>query len=192
MHLLVGGTVTVRKDVNRRVAVAAAVLATGALVLTGCSAGQHSQTASMVAAVNGNSATAGNIDLRGVKVLAPSGGDYTNVTGGSAILTFVAANSSASETIKLTKITTPIGTIDLDATDIKPGAAIAAAAPGSPDMLGAKPLTVVVKGLTQNVVEGPSYKFTFQFSDGTSITISAPVDSEGHDRFTPPKDQASN
>ena len=51
------------------------------LLLTGCSAGQVTQTATQVSAVNGNSAEIGLISLRNVHVVFPNNEEYTNSAG---------------------------------------------------------------------------------------------------------------
>lgn len=165
---------------------AAALAAGAALVLSGCSAGQLSQTATQVAAVNGNAAQVGSIDLRNVRILAPSG-EYTNKSGGSALLAFTAANVSGSETVKLEKITTSVASsVKFEPTDIKPLTALVAATPGEEDPLELKYLTVTLEGLKQDIPEGPTYDLTFEFSSGgkrTEVTLPVPIDSEGQPRF---------
>ena len=64
------------------------------LLLTGCSAGQITQTATQASAVNGNSAEIGLISLRNVHVVYPNDEEYTNSAGGNALLSFVIINNS--------------------------------------------------------------------------------------------------
>src|ERR1700760_2975767 len=64
---------------SRRSAVTVALAVCGlaaAAALSGCSAGQISQTSTQQAAVNGTAATAGNITLRNVHLRAPQSTDY--------------------------------------------------------------------------------------------------------------------
>ncbi|MEV2226360.1 hypothetical protein AB0E01_41870 [Nocardia vinacea] len=97
----------------RRRMVSVAVLAAGAaLVLSGCSAGQISQTATQVAAVNGNHADIDRISLRNVHIVFPATGtDYTNTKGGKAIIALSVVNSGETVTDELTSITTDLGTV---------------------------------------------------------------------------------
>ncbi|WP_327094334.1 hypothetical protein OIE68_29720 [Nocardia vinacea] len=99
----------------RRRMVSVAVLAAGAaLVLSGCSAGQISQTATQVAAVNGNHADIDRISLRNVHIVFPATGtDYTNDKGGKAIVALSVVNNGETVTDELTSITTDLGTVKI-------------------------------------------------------------------------------
>ncbi|MBL1077400.1 hypothetical protein JK358_23640 [Nocardia sp. 2] len=106
----------------RRHAVTVAALAAGAvLTLSGCGAGQISQTADQVAAVNGNNANVGQVDLRDVRFLLPQTEEYRNAKGGKAVLAFSAVNFSEGTTDKLVRIESELGTVTLNGeTSIKP------------------------------------------------------------------------
>ncbi|WP_245566988.1 hypothetical protein [Nocardia vinacea] len=99
----------------RRRMVSVAVLAAGAaLMLSGCSAGQISQTATQVAAVNGNHADIDRISLRNVHIVFPATGtDYTNTKGGKAIIALSVVNNGETVTDELTSITTDLGTVKI-------------------------------------------------------------------------------
>ncbi|WP_342213854.1 hypothetical protein [Nocardia wallacei] len=101
-----------RKAPRRAVAVAA-LAAGAALALSGCSAGQISQTASQVAAVNGNSANVGKVALRDVRILLPQSEEYTNAKGGKAVLAFSAINDGATKPDELASITTDLGQVKI-------------------------------------------------------------------------------
>lgn len=62
-------------------------------VLTGCGAGQVSQTANQVSTVDGSAATVGDIALRDITLEYPEGGTYEQ--GDDVRLEFVAVNSAA-------------------------------------------------------------------------------------------------
>lgn len=116
----------------RRGAVAVAALAAGvALVLSGCSAGQQAQTAAEVAAVNGNSADVGTVALRNVRILLPQSEEYTNATGGKALLAFTVINNNAAKADELSSITTDLGTVMITPADVAlpPNQAVVAAGP---------------------------------------------------------------
>lgn len=91
----------------RRALVAAALSATAALALTACGAGQITQTATQVAAINGGEATSGQIALRNVQLLYPT--DTANPPqSDDAVelsLFFVAVNNAPDETDTLESIT---------------------------------------------------------------------------------------
>lgn len=97
-----------------RCGLAVAALATGAaLALSGCSAGQISQTASQVPAVNGNAATLGTVALRDVRILLPPSEEYSNTKGGKAVLAFSAINEGRQSNDTLVSVTTDLGKVQI-------------------------------------------------------------------------------
>nr|WP_063709828.1 hypothetical protein [Nocardia transvalensis] len=104
---------TTASKAPRRALIIAAVAAGAALALSGCGAGQISQTASQVAAVNGNSANVGKVALRDVRILLPQSEEYTNAKGGKALLAFSAVNDGETKIDELTSITTDLGTVKI-------------------------------------------------------------------------------
>jgi len=72
-----------------------AVAALSAAALTGCSAGQITQTSTQVATVNGSSANIGQLALRDIRILYPSGGTYAE--GSTAKLVLAVANQGLAE-----------------------------------------------------------------------------------------------
>lgn len=113
----------------RRAATVVALAAGAALALSGCSAGQHSQTAAQVAAVNGNSADVGKIALRDVRILLPQSEEYNNAKGGKALLAFSAINLGEYKGDTLVSVEAPeLGAVKIDGkAEIKPQATIVAA-----------------------------------------------------------------
>lgn len=89
----------------------AAVLATA---LTGCGAGQISQTANQSSAINGGSANLGKLALRNIHLVGNSD-PVKQRAGQKAELVLVIANESADISDKLTSITSPdeIGKVTL-------------------------------------------------------------------------------
>ncbi|TSD95625.1 hypothetical protein FOS14_17630 [Skermania sp. ID1734] len=177
-----------RTAVGARRVTVAAIAVGAALALSGCGAGQISQTAQQVAAVNGNYATQGQIALRDVRILYPATQEYTNSKGGKAALAFNAINSSADKPDQLTGISTDLGDIHVTPADkatIKPLSELVAAGPGvqsnpSADANGAdpeaKPIRVEITGLRKNVTPGLTYPMTFTFAKAGTIKIDVPVD----------------
>ncbi|MFI7671824.1 hypothetical protein [Nocardia sp. NPDC049526] len=106
--------VTASTGARRRMVSVAALAAGAALVLSGCSAGQVAQTATQVAAVNGNHADIDRISLRNVHIVFPATGtDYTNTKGGKAIIALSVVNNGETVADELTSITTDLGTVKL-------------------------------------------------------------------------------
>ncbi|MFI6364797.1 hypothetical protein ACIBG0_18815 [Nocardia sp. NPDC050630] len=106
--------VTASTGARRRMVSVAALAAGAALVLSGCSSGQVAQTATQVAAVNGNHADIDRISLRNVHIVFPATGtDYTNAKGGKAIIALSVVNNGETVTDELTSITTDLGTVKI-------------------------------------------------------------------------------
>ena len=100
---------------KRRSTVVAAAATCGlaaALVLSGCSAGQVSQTATQEPAINGTSAHAGPIVLRNIHISATQTTAYIE-PGNEAQLVFVAANTSPDVADKLVSVSSDIGNVTL-------------------------------------------------------------------------------
>lgn len=161
---------------TRRVATAVALAAGGALALSGCGAGQISQTASQVAAVNGNSANVGTLALRNVHIVHPTSPQHSLEPGGDAVLAFTAINESEGDPETLTGITSEFaGSVSIegeaDATTIAPQTSLEAS--------GNEKL-VVLEDLQKGVRPGLTVPVTFSFENAGDITLSVPVDA-GHE-----------
>lgn len=174
---------------SRRVATIAALVAGGALVLSACSAGQISQTAEQVSAVNGNSADQGEISLRNVHIAYPNGEEYTNSKGGKAALAFVAINNSPDTADKVTSISTDAGKVIVTPAlpaELKPQRELIAEAAGTAvtetelSTDESKPLLVEITDLEQNLTPGLTIGVTFAFEENGAVTVQVPVDA-GHD-----------
>ncbi|MDL9936149.1 hypothetical protein QSJ18_05295 [Gordonia sp. ABSL1-1] len=105
----------------RRFASAAAISAIGvaiALGTTGCGAGQVSQTANQLPAVNGanvNHATEYGLGVRDAQILYPdANADEIYSAGGPFAVTFVVTNVNPTTTYRLKGLTAKTGTITLD------------------------------------------------------------------------------
>ncbi|MUL84097.1 MULTISPECIES: hypothetical protein [unclassified Mycolicibacterium] len=149
-----------------------------AAVLTGCSSGQVSQTATQQPAVNGVNAQVGAISLRNVHLRAPQQKDYVE-TGTEAELLFVAANDSTEGPNKLVSVKTTIGDVALSGDQTIPAGGVLVV--GEPDGQ-LKPLekteaadAVTAKvTLTKPVTNGLLYDFTFTFENGET-TVAVPI-----------------
>ncbi|AYF78710.1 hypothetical protein D7D52_04280 [Nocardia yunnanensis] len=196
---------------SRRRAVTVAALAAGAvLALSGCGAGQVSQTATQVAAVNGNSANVGSIALRDVRFLVPPTEEYNNAKGGKAVLAFSAVNLNDSKADELVAINSDLGQVKLaEKVEIKPSSTVVADKPTAKDAAqaaavgqqnagenpenksadpAAKPILVEVTGLTKDITPGLTYPLTFVFKEGGTVVVNVPVDAgPNNPRQEPPK-----
>jgi hypothetical protein len=177
---------SVNRPRSRTFAVTSAVAACGlaaTVVLSGCSAGQVSQTATQHPAVNGNNAWVGEpnygIALRNVHLLAPQTGDYVQ-PGSPVELIFVAANGSAEEGDKLVSITTDVGKVTLTGdTEVPVGGTLVVGTPdGQPSPLGAIESANTVEAavaLSKPITNGINYDFTFTFERAGTSTVNVPI-----------------
>jgi hypothetical protein len=149
-----------------------------AVVLTGCSAGQVSQTSTQEPAVNGVNAQAGQVSLRNVHLRAPQQKDYVE-PGSSVDLLFVAANGSADENNKLKSITSDVGDVALtgDGTVPANGVLVVGESDGQTAPLekveAADAVTAKVT-LDKPITNGLLYNFTFNFERGQT-TVAVPI-----------------
>lgn len=152
---------------------------TAAATLSGCSAGQVSQTAAQQAAVNGTAATAGNITLRNVHLRAQLTSDYVQ-PGSEVELLFVASNESPDSADKLTSITSEVGTVSLSGDTSLPAGDVllvgepdgqVAALEQAQEANAAKAVVTIDKPVTN----GLTYEFTFNFEEAGQTTVPVPI-----------------
>ncbi|MEU7766258.1 hypothetical protein AB0B25_14145 [Nocardia sp. NPDC049190] len=194
--------VTAPKGARRRMVTVAALAAGAAIALSGCGAGQISQTADQVSAVNGAHAEAGSIALRNVHIVFPSeGGAYTNSKGGKAIVALSIINNSESVADELTGIDTDLGTVKITPTagkstvqvtpqqtvvaSAEPANAPAAAsahgagnhdAQPAADDPEANPILIEITGLNKDITPGLTYNVSFDFKQNGTAQVQVPVD----------------
>ena len=173
---------TLSKTRTSAVALAACGLST-AIVLSGCSAGQVSQSASQQPAVNGTLAWVGDptsgIALRNVHLRAPQTSDYVR-PGGDAELLFVAVNESAEKDDRLVSITSSVGTVRLTGNLTVPagGTLIVGTPDGAPSALDATEGADTVEAsvqLTEPISNGLNYPFTFTFERSGQTELKVPI-----------------
>lgn len=169
---------TQRRTTSRLWRVAMAGAAATCLAASGCSAGQITQTATQVAAVNGASAEKAGIALRNVFIGIAADAPPTN----RAELKFYAINTGE-EPDRLLAIESEGATVTLEADPAKllmqPGTALAAGEPiqqlekpKAPD----KPITATVELADGTVQPGLTMEFTFVFERAGEIPITVPFD----------------
>lgn len=168
-----------------RLCTASAVLAAFGVILTGCGAGQISQSAGMEAAVNGAVASAGDIGIRNIHLQAVQTGDFLQ-PGETVPLMFVAVNNSPDENHQLVQITSDVGEVSVTGDGAIPasGALVVGLADGQPQALPAgegKPAIAEVK-LTKPITNGLSYGFTFDFGKAGKATVAVPISAGDADR----------
>lgn len=170
---------------TRRVMAAVALAAGATLMLSACGAGQISQTATQVAAINGNQATSGDIALRNVHVVYPNSEEFSIEPGGDAQLAFTAVNLSESKSDRLKDIKTDFaGSVKIDEKDgtreVKPQSALGA---GNPDVSVPEEapehvslIDVTLEDIREGVRPGLTFPVIFTFENAGDIVVQVPVD----------------
>jgi copper(I)-binding protein len=175
----------VNRTKSRASAVTAGLAACGlaaAVTLTGCGAGQISQTANQLPAVNGTAATIGDtkagIDLRNVYLRAQQSRDFVK-PGTVAELVFVAVNKSPDTADKLLSVQSPTGEVMVRGEGTVPaGGALLVGNDDKdqtlPPSQNASTATAEV-ALTRPISNGLTYKFTFKFQNAGEAEVEIPI-----------------
>jgi copper(I)-binding protein len=158
----------------------AACATLGAVALSGCGAGQLSQTAMQQSAVDGNQAVVKNVALRNVHIQALQTGDYLR-PGATVDLVLVAVNQSPDITDKLVGITTDIGkvTVTGDPTLHASGVLFVGTENGQPkkadDAIENADTVRATIALSKPITNGPNYDVTFHFEKAGSVSLPVPI-----------------
>jgi copper(I)-binding protein len=149
------------------------------VALSGCGAGQVSQTATQEPAVNGTSATVGPVSLRNIHLRAVQSTDYVE-PGSDVELLFTAVNSSPDVNDKLVSVKSDVGTVSLSGDTSLPANGVLVV--GEPDGQVA-PLESAEKAeaakasvaLSKPITNGLTYNFTFDFEKAGETTVTVPI-----------------
>jgi copper(I)-binding protein len=172
----------------------------GAVLLTGCAAGQQAQTVQQTPSIDGVQAEAGNIAIRAAGIASPeSGTSYSK--GATAQLRMVLINR-VNQPDKLVSVSSPVasgaqlgaafadpsgaGTAGATATpSASPSGSAGGSASGTPiDLPGRQSVqigigsgdpTVTLTGLTQQLFPSQPVPVTFTFQSGASATVTMAV-----------------
>lgn len=157
-----------------------------AAALAGCGTGQISQTADQASAVNGASATVGDLALRDVRIQAVQTGDALEA-GQTVDLLFVASNQSIDTGDELRGIRTTVGNVSVTGSRSVPaGGVLVVSAPAGPDLPTApasRALPEVTDASTASatvtldkaISNGLTYDFTFDFKKAGPIRVAVPI-----------------
>ena len=167
-------------------AVTLGVLLLSPAVLTACSAGQVTQTEIQDRDKTGPMASAGDLDLREIKLAYPSGGSYQPgddaelqmaiVNHGSQDDALVDVTGDAFSDVRITGGGTAQGSGG--------GATGSAQVPlpaGSTVFLGQDAPTVTLGNLTRSLTPGQSIELTLRFQNAGEATVQASVDTSNRD-----------
>ena len=150
-----------------------------AVALSGCGAGQISQTAVQEPAVNGNRITINNVALRDIRIQAKQATDFIQ-PGKSVELVFVAVNQSPDVADRLVGITSDIGSVTVSGDGRLPANGMLFfgrpegpnPAPGPMDSNSVAKASV---NLAKPISNGLTYNFTFTFEKAGQGTVSVPI-----------------
>jgi copper(I)-binding protein len=157
---------------------AAALIAAGAL--SGCGAGQLSQTAQQESAVDGNAAVVNNVALRNVRIEAAQNGDFLQ-PGATVDLMLVVVNQSSEGGDKLVGVTSDVGKVTVTGDPTLPAGGVLFI--GSPNGQKKNSIDSVERAdavkatveLSKPITNGPNYDFTFNFEKAGSVTVPVPI-----------------
>jgi hypothetical protein len=141
------------------------VVMAAVLALSGCAAGQISQTADEVAAVDGGNGTIGYMSVLNVVFAATAKTSYAK--GGDAPLQLWLSNAGI-QPDQLTGISTPAATsVQINGIKAIPGQTLK-------DLTGPTS-AITLKGLTSSIAYGQSVPVTFAFATAGSLTVNVPI-----------------
>ena len=155
------------------------LVASAAVALSGCGAGQLAQTTSQEPAINGNSVNVNKVAVRDIRIQAMQTGDAIQ-PGHNVDLVAVAVNQSPDTPDRLVGITSDIGTVTLSGDGRLPAAGILfigtpdgqQVAPGPTDSNNTVRATV---NLAKAISNGLNYNFTLTFEKAGQASVQVPI-----------------
>ena len=146
---------------------AALVFAAAFLTLSGCAAGQISQTADQVAAIDGANGSVGDITVLNARLAPVEGEGYAQGSNGRLLL-WISNGGLSADT--LSQVSTPAA----DSVRIVGDASI----PGQylADLSSLTGTRVVVTNFTQDVPYGQSIPVTFSFANAGTLNLDIPIE----------------
>lgn len=144
------------------------------VALTGCSSGQVTQTSRQASTVNGASADVGELALRDIRILFPSGGSYAK--GSTAQLVLVVVNRGLDQD-RLVDVTGDFFDSAAVPTDSGTGASVNAPVPAQGSLLfGTSEFpSVELTDLSEEISAADVVTLTFVFDKAGEVTVDVPV-----------------
>lgn len=144
-----------------------ALLTAAALTLSGCAAGQYSQTADQVAAIDGANGTVGDITVLNARLAPTIREDYAAGTDAQLLL-WISNDGLQADT--LTGITTSAAeSVEIDGDGTVQGQTLA-------DFASEDGVEVVVTGFLQDQYYGVSIPMTFSFATAGTLDLNIPIE----------------
>jgi len=146
---------------------AALAFAAACLTLSGCAAGQISQTADQVAAIDGANGTIGEITVLNARLAPTDGQGYPTGSNGRLLL-WISNDGLSGDT--LSQVSTPAAeSVRIVGDASIPGQYLA-------DMSSLTGTRVVVTNFTQDVPYGQSIPMTFSFENAGTLNLDIPIE----------------
>lgn len=147
--------------------------------LSGCGAGQVSQTAAQEPAVNGNRLTINNVALRDIRLQAAQTSGFLQ-PGKAVDLVLVAANQSPDVPDRLVGISSDVGTARVTGdTRLPAGGMLFIGVPDGQDVtpgpLQANKVARATVTLTKPITNGLTYNFIFNFEKAGHGSVAVPI-----------------
>ncbi|MGH3432921.1 MAG: hypothetical protein ACRDQB_08815 [Thermocrispum sp.] len=186
-----------RRRVNVRFAALALVAAAAVAGAAGCSAGQVTQTATHLAAVNGDSAQVGAVQVSNATLAYPEGGYWSAGSDVGVSMTITNNGPAADE---LQRIAGSISDdIPIDGATVIPSRRALTIggqpAPSTPkadsgtDAGAAGKATVVLSEIKKNLFPGMVVDLTLTFRDAGTVTLRVPIAAPEHPRSDLPAEE---
>lgn len=147
-----------------------------ALLVAGCGAGQHTQTDSQQAAINGAAAQVKDIAVRDAELAYPEGTEpaaYDVGTDADAMLSIVNQGETSDQLVSAQSPSAQKVTISGDRA--VPFGKSLAIGPGEPSTDTGLHGSIVLEGLTKQVRPGQTAELTLTFRDAGRVTVELPV-----------------
>ena len=144
-----------------------ALVVAASLALSGCAAGQYSQTADQVAAIDGANGTVGDIAILNAR-LAPIKGEYYRAGSDARLLLWVSNDGLQADT--LNEISTPSAdSVEISGDSTVPGQSLI-------DFATEDGIEVTVTGFVQDQFYGVSIPMTFSFESAGTLDLNIPIE----------------
>src|SRR6478752_4861424 len=157
---------TARRPRRALVSTAVSLLAAASLVISGCAAGQYSQTADQVAAIDGANGTIGNIAVLNAR-LAPTEREKYPAGSNARLLLWISNDGLNADELSSVS-TSAASSVKITGDPAVPGQTLA-------DFATDQGTQVTVTGFLQDQFYGQSIPVTFNFKNAGALSLNIPI-----------------
>jgi copper(I)-binding protein len=157
---------TARRPRRALVPTTLALVAAASLALSGCAAGQYSQTAQQVASIDGANGTVGDITVLNAR-LAPTEREKYPAGSNARVLLWISNDSLTPDTLSAVS-TSAAKSVRITGDATVPGQTLA-------DFATDRGTTVTVTGFLQDQYYGVSIPMTFSFANAGTLSLNIPI-----------------